>query len=65
VRGSKCGPPTYEAEQRKFEDHVVRWLLKQYKLDKTRTKFMLLDLEEAYFDANSLKCVAEGYSNGT
>ena len=51
-----------KAEQRKFEDHVVRWLLKAFKLHGTRTKYMLLDLEEQYFDSHLLKCVTEGYS---
>lgn len=48
--------------ERKFEDDVVRYLLKQYGLDKTRTKHMLLDIEEEYFESNTLSCVAEGHS---
>ena len=48
--------------ERKHEDQVVRYLLKQYGLHDTRTKFMLLDLEEGYFDSNTLPCVAEGHS---
>lgn len=34
---------------RQFEDDVVRWLLEHYQLLNTRTRWMLLDLEEQLF----------------
>jgi hypothetical protein len=37
------------ADMRQFEDDVVRWLLKHYQLLNTRTRWMLLDLEEQLF----------------
>ena len=49
-------------DERKFEDDIVVYLLKQFGLHNTRTRFMLLDLEESYFDSNTLPCVAEGHS---
>ena len=45
------------AELRKFEDRVVAWLLKHYGIYDTRTRFMLLDLEEDYFGDDGLPCV--------
>ena len=51
------------AELRKFEDRVVAWLLKHYGIYDTRTRFMLLDLEEDYFGDDGLPCVQNGYSH--
>lgn len=38
------------ADQRRFEEDIIRWLLEHYRLLNTRTRWMLLDKEEEVFD---------------
>ena len=39
--------------QIRFEEHLVRWLLKRYGLYDTRTRYMILDVEREWSDAES------------
>ena len=38
------------ADERQFEDDIIRWMLTYYKLLDTRTRYQLLDKEEEIFD---------------
>ena len=51
------------AELREYENHVVSWLLKRYGLFDTRSRFMLLDIEEQFCrGADEPLCVQQGHS---
>jgi hypothetical protein len=48
------------ADLRQFEDDVIRWLLSHYNLLKTRTRWMLLDIEENLFACHDAPRLALG-----
>ncbi len=51
------------AELREYENHIVSWLLTRYGLFDTRTRFMLLDIEEQFCrGADEPLCVQQGHS---